>query len=207
MRMSTTSGSSDDSTQQPNSRAPKFAWLRFAQTPVQRQVVFFWFVSVLGMLNHLGWVADLFSHFYLHYAVVGLLLLVWFVIQRHNEPNYPRWIAACVVLVLTNAALAYPALKNVYTPPQSNVAASHYENIKLFHANVFVYNYNYKKMLNDLAQMDADVISLQEVRMDWSSEIWNSGLEKKYPYQFYDPIAGNYLLSRMPMPKARVLEI
>lgn len=80
--------------------------------------------------------------------------------------------------------------------------------IKIFAANVYQENRNYKKMLQQITEMDPDVIYLLETDIGWAEAV--KELQQSYPHFLLEPRDNTYGLlfySRYPFEKAKIVHL
>lgn len=139
-------------------------------------------------LRRLNWVAELTSHFRVHYFVLLLLLTILFILGHHH-----RRAGLTAVFTLINLTLILP----FYLPLSSAPATpTLYRAVSL---NVRTFNLAYDAVLAFLNDTDPDFIVLLEAHYDWKDAL--DPLQQHYPYnnlretEQYD---GTLIFSRFP---------
>jgi endonuclease/exonuclease/phosphatase (EEP) superfamily protein YafD len=151
-----------------------------------------------ALLGSRGWLAELFTHFQLHYAVIAAGLLAVFLWRR-------QWGWSLALLpFITGAAL--PLLP--YWANAVQAAPSNSLELKLLSANLYAANRHSARVLEQVRRHAPDVIVLTEFTYRWRDSL--ASLLEDYPFQVLAPQDGGYgiaMLSRRPLPRAERIEL
>lgn len=130
---------------------------------------------------------------------------IWFIYWPSENVFYQVIIGAlllCIIYLLYKI-LPYTVL---FKKDMKTVVGSDKENeVKIFAANVYQYNTNFSKMLQQIRSCDPDIIFLLETDNAWAKAVEELGA--KYPHQLLQPIDNTYGLlfySRLPLKNARI---
>ncbi len=89
---------------------------------------------------------------------------------------------------------------------QRAIATNTGNEFKVFSANVYQHNDNYKKMLQQIRETDPDIIFLLETNTTWANAV--KEIESDYPYKLLAPMENTYgliLYSRLKFEDAKVV--
>ena len=154
---------------------------------------------IAALLARVSWVAELFTHFRLQYAVLGtgtLLALIW----RRS------WLAALALAPLL-AAVTWPLL--AYFSPPAAVRAATGAELTIMSANLSAGNRRTTALLALVRAEMPDVIVLTELTHRWVAAL--EPLLEAYPHQLLEPRRrggeGIGVLSRLPVSAARIVPL
>jgi len=117
--------------------------------------------SLIALASRWNWVAELFSHFRLHYLLAqGVLFIVFLNTRRY------LWLLATVLLALPNAWYVLPYLSPLLMAPTLAVSAD-------AHPEIVTVNLNFRgrspaKVIEYLQQTQAEVLVLSEYTPAWA---------------------------------------
>ena len=117
--------------------------------------------SLIALASRWNWVAELFSHFRLHYLLAqGVLFIVFLNTRRY------LWLLATVLLALPNAWYVMPYLLPLVTAPAVAATAD-------AHPQIVTVNLNFRlrspaKVIDYLQQTQAEVLVLSEYTPAWA---------------------------------------
>jgi endonuclease/exonuclease/phosphatase (EEP) superfamily protein YafD len=150
----------------------------------------------LGLLGHVHWALDLFSHFRWQYLLICVVGVAWTLALKR-----PRWIqAVCLASLLVNAAALYLAKGD---PTYAAINGPHLRVVSL---NVQTNNPDKQAVIDYLRSTDADVFFLMEVDAEWAAAL--AELTATHPYHLLWPQEDNFglaLLSRVPLHSLEVI--
>jgi endonuclease/exonuclease/phosphatase (EEP) superfamily protein YafD len=151
--------------------------------------------SVAPLLTDLFWLFDLLANFRVQYALLCLLFLIGFVITKHKIYS----VVALAGLLLNS----YHVVPFVFSSSQQNMKPVN--TLKLFHANVYTGNQQHGLLINQLKEVQADVVILQEVDHLWLQSL--SVLNDEYPHRLEIPRSDNFgltVFSRFPFDSKQI---
>lgn len=115
----------------------------------------------LGALGNSFWAFDLFNHFYLQYAVLGVLgALVGLALRTR----------VAVILFLIAAVLASLQLRPFFVAPEQSTHTNTAE-LRVLALNVLTANNDPEAAINWILSEDADVLVLQETSESWMKRL------------------------------------
>lgn len=156
--------------------------------------------TFLGFASNVSLLFDLLSHFRVQYLLIQLMGLLWLYRQLPNK-KARLLVVLTIASLITNGVLFWQyASPKPFTPP--DVSLRH---LKLLQMNVLVLNKNYAKVQEIIQSSQADVVSLQEIDTIWFRQLQASGVLRQYAYRIEHLKAGNILLSKYPLEKAKIV--
>jgi endonuclease/exonuclease/phosphatase (EEP) superfamily protein YafD len=156
--------------------------------------------TILAYLAPWSWFFDLFSHFRVQYAVLGLALtMVFAAIKR------PILVMTSAVAFLANlppiiAQFVSPAI--AAPPPMSGTP------LRVVSFNVFKYSHQYERMKQFVSAELPDVLILLEVTPEWAQSL--DALSGQYVYRWIHPgddASGIAVLSRRAPIESHVIDL
>ena len=150
----------------------------------------------LGLLGHVHWTLDLFSHFRWQYFILCLLGIPWSIARKRP------WI----VQVIFVASLLMNAVALYQVKGDSAFAATSGQRLRVVSLNVSITNPHKAAVLDYLRTANPDVIVLIEVDSAWTSAL--ESLRATYPVQLFSPRDDNFglaFLSRVPIRDLRIV--
>lgn len=151
--------------------------------------------TVAALFARTHWLADLASHFAVHYLIVLLPATAWMVWRR-------RWRMAgfLAVPLALNLWAVWPALASRATtaPPDA-------PRVRVLGMNVLTKNSNGAQALEVIRAAGADVVVLQEISPKWMESL--APLRETHPHVIAQPQEDNFgiaLFSRLPLERAHV---
>ena len=150
----------------------------------------------LGLLGHVHWTLDLFSHFRWQYFILCLFGVAW--TWTRKRP----WIVQVIFVasLLVNAV----ALYQVKGDPAFTATSD--ARLRVVSLNVNITNPHQAAVLDVLRAENPDVIVLIEVDSAWTSAL--ESLRATYPVQLFSPRDDNFglaFLSRVPLSDLRIV--
>ena len=160
-------------------------------------------VVLLGMFPAIGtgiaifgsfhWLADLFTHFVVQYAVSLTVASLVLALSR-------RWLSAAIfaLLVLWNTAEVVPLWFGHETIAATPV-------LRLFIANVNTQTGNASMLQDAIAEAEPDVVLLEEVSDAWMTRL--ASLDEQYPHNVTFPRPDNFgiaLYSKHPLENVKI---
>ena len=116
---------------------------------------------------------DLFTHFSLHYMLIGGAMLIGFFVPRWN------WQIA-VILSFASVVLIGFAARN-QSEPVEQVAGKGEKRIKLMTFNTWLRNKNWQAIAKEISETKPDIVTLMEFGIDKKPLL--RALKSQYPYQ------------------------
>ncbi len=156
--------------------------------------------TVAAWFGGLSWVADLFSHFRVHYAL-GLLGCAGLALALRSR----RLAALAAVLATINVAAMALALR---APPAAPAEGSVGPIIRVMSLNVNRFNEDYESMAALVAEVDPDVLGLVEAHGELLTAL--EPVTGGYLHRFTRPQVdcfGQALYSRHPFDRVRVAHL
>jgi endonuclease/exonuclease/phosphatase (EEP) superfamily protein YafD len=154
-------------------------------------------ITIASYFGTLHFVLDLFSHFKVHYAVLLLLLGLFFVFVKKYG-----WFALSMVGLSVNLAAIVPW----YIAGENRETANAGTPVRIFVANVHLPNREYERLSKLVADRQPDVVGLLEVNSRWLENL--ASIRSNYKYRFEyprDDLRGLALYSMLPMSDARIV--
>jgi len=156
-------------------------------------------VAVLSLFTTLAryfWLADLFVHFLVQYAViafVGFVLLAW--------TRRPVWAAIAFFTAALNMVVAAPA-SGFATAHALPLQTSGHQSARIASINVLYRNQDHQRVIDFVRREKPDAVVFVEVTESWRKAL--TILQKEYPHHFISDGggrngAGVLLMSRWPM--------
>lgn len=178
--------------------------------PIEGQVLVLLAFSLFAVLKNMGWVFDLFSHFHIQYAFLALGYLIYFSWAKYKQakvlegqPDLLMWVIVAVVTLCINLVMILPVFLDLYQPKPQMPEDGQKISILLF--NVSVENKNTQGVLDLAEEYHPDIVTLQEVWGTWPERLRQTDLKQIYPYQAFDSLRGNLILSKFPILATYVL--
>ena len=153
-------------------------------------------ITVASYVGTLHFALDLFSHFKVHYAVLLLLVGLFFVLVKQ-----PKWFALSLVGLIVNLASIVPW----YIAGADRATASTGTPIKILVANVHLPNSEYERLSKLVADQRPDVVGLLEVNARWLENL--ASIRSDYKFRFEYPredMYGQVLYSKLPLKDAKI---
>lgn len=151
--------------------------------------------SVLTAFSKWHQYLELFSHFRMQYLVVSLLLTLVFVFLK-----WRNYVLLGLASIAVNAWFVVPWYVPTGAPGPSD------SDVRLLHANVYVANTNAGPLLALIAEVDPDLLVLQEFTPAWQSAL--QPIHSSYPYRVVEPREhpfGIALYSKFPLEATTVI--
>ena len=149
--------------------------------------LFHWFPLDVNLLELLG----AFAHFT---AVLSVLILLFSLIKRLWFTAIASTVSAVLCLVLVG-----PHFSSIDTIGKGDLTIGQY--------NLYHQNPTPKKALNQIIELNADVISIQELNSDWAGLV-DSIIRPNYPYSIEEPwdecCYGTGLFSKYPFVSSEI---
>ena len=133
------------------------------------------FGTVLAAFGRHAWVAELASHFPVHYLATAALVGAVGLLRRHY-----RIAAAAAVLAAPNAWLAAPYVIPTLVPTSIAEERNDAADVSLLSLNLFYINRDYAAVRDYLTGADADVLVLSEWTPAWAVEL--ESVTRRYPH-------------------------
>lgn len=157
--------------------------------------------TVMAAFGRHAWVAELASHFPVHYLATAVLVGAVALLRRH----YGIAIAAAA-LGVPNAWRTAPYVMPAIVPP--SVAESRAGGASVVALNLFYKNPHHAAVREYLSQVDAEVLVLSELTPEWVDEL--TPITSRYPYWLALPQRtpwGLGVFSRYPLRDGRVVDL
>jgi len=143
-------------------------------------------------------VVDLFTHFSLHYMLIGGAMLIGFFVPRWN------WQIALVLSIAAPVLIGFAATHK--SEPVEIAAGKGEKRLKLMTFNTWIRNDDWKAVAKEISATKADIVTLMEIGKE--KEALLAQLKSQYPYQktckrvLYCQMA---VLSRFPFADSEVV--
>jgi endonuclease/exonuclease/phosphatase (EEP) superfamily protein YafD len=155
--------------------------------------------AIAGFLSRYNWICELCCNFYVHYAIVFLLLAGLFFLMRSR--------IGCAFALAFFAICSCQFVPLFISPvPAQRSEQANQNRLRLLYMNVNCANSEYGRAFKVIHDSDPDIVAVSEVTQDWANQLHSALPEYKFGRVFPRPDAfGIALLSRIPIEKADVV--
>jgi endonuclease/exonuclease/phosphatase (EEP) superfamily protein YafD len=154
-------------------------------------------LALLSYLDRVNWLCYLLCQFRVQYALALLGFIGLMSVYRRP------WLAfICVVILAADVITLAP---NLFAKRE---AVDGKANLRLLLVNVNYKNSQYLRVINYIADVNADVVILEEFTPKWQKQVEESLVEKTFPYKILaarEDTFGIAVFSRFPIVKSQIL--
>lgn len=133
-----------------------------------------WATMVVFVLPSDNYYIDLIQSFTFHAMLVYLVVTVIFALMRWKYVAISGFAVSFMLLIHL-----FPHVNNIFDTGYG--AHAHGESFKVAHFNILGSNRHFDEIINNAIQLNADILSFQEVEEEWAHQLMD-GLEEEYPY-------------------------
>lgn len=164
---------------------------------VQVGVIVVFASSTLALFDGVSIYFELLTHFRLQYLVISFAFICITLIARN------LWYSVLSATVLLHSSIiVFP-----WYFTSSYQLGNDKSEIRILQSNVRTDNTNYQNFINFVNSASADIISVQEVNIDWVINL--EVLREKYPFIVVSPREDNFgiaVLSKVPIEEQEIVE-